>query len=397
MLTKLAQMLRNGDTVAVATVIRVLGSVPREVGSKMIIHPAGQHVGTVGGGCGEAAVMRAALEVLSSGQPAIVSADLMGEVSTESAGICGGMMDVFVERLPSAQLGAAEIGAAAEAVERNEALAIVTVVAAPGRPNLIGRKAIVSPSGKSAGDLGLGEATASVMVDAVAVIQERQPRLYGYDGAGRLSALRVGGGSEREVGWAEAPASRPHYSGGDCWCFIEPVHSPLRLVIVGAGHIAQPLAEMAKLCEFSVTVMDDRAQFASRSRFPSADEVLVGPLADVLGALPIDRDTYVVLITRGHQHDMECLLQIIDRDVAYVGMIGSRRRVRGVFELLEREHGVARERLRRVFAPIGLDIGARTPAEIAVCILAEVISVLRGGTVPSLSDNWRKPAAGQDR
>jgi xanthine dehydrogenase accessory factor len=110
-----------------------------------------------------------------------------------------------------------------------------------------------------------------------------------------------------------------------------------------------------------------------------------------LGSLPLDRDTYVVLITRGHRHDVECLLEIIDVPLAYVGMIGSRRRVKGVFHLLHDEHNIPRDRLQRVFAPIGLDIGAKTPAEIAVTIMAEVIKVYRGGRVASLSDRRATP------
>ena len=167
---------------------------------------------------------------------------------------------------------------------------------------------------------------------------------------------------------------------------MEVQQRPPSLVIVGAGHIAQPLAAMGRLCDFTVTVLDDRAQFANRQRFPQAERVIAGPLAETLRGLPLDRDTYVVLITRGHQHDVECLLEIVDAPLAYLGMIGSRRRVRGVFELLEEERGIRREKLRRVYAPIGLDIGAKTPAEIALTIMAEVIKVTRGGKVPSLSD-----------
>jgi xanthine dehydrogenase accessory factor len=397
MLARLAQLLGAGETVAVATVIRVFGSVPREVGTKMIIHPEGRHVGTVGGGCGEAEVMRAALDVLSTGQPVIVSADLMGEVSTESAAICGGTMDVFVERLPAPEFGATEIARAAEAVENNEPLAIATIVAAPAdKATLVGRKAIIKSSGEAIGELGLGEAEGALREAALLALQTRRPQLVCYDHPASAPAREPAANQNQQDGQEWGRTARSYDADRGFWCFIDPLHRAPRLVIVGAGHIAQPLVEMAKLCDFSVIVLDDRAQFANRSRFPSADEVLVGPLTDVLQSLPTDRDTYVVLITRGHQHDMECLLQIIGRDLAYVGMIGSRRRVRGVFELLEQEHGVPRQRLQQVFAPIGVDIGGTTPAEIAVSIMAEVISVLRGGKVPSLSDNWRRTAAGRD-
>lgn len=355
MYRKLAEFLEKGDTVALATVIRVRGSVPREVGAKMIIHPQGRHAGTVGGGCGEAEVMRAALDVLATGQPTIVSVDLTGEVSMESAAICGGVMDVFVERLPNRQFTLPKLQALLASVAKREPVALVTVVAAPPEePHLVGNKAVIWLHEKPLGSLGLGELEQQVLADAGQALEKRQHRLLDYVESG----VRV---------------------------FVEVQRRPPSLVIVGAGHIAQPLAEMGRLCDFHVTVLDDRARFANRQRFPQAERVIAGPMAETLRKLPLDRDTYVVLITRGHQHDVECLLELVDTPLAYLGMIGSRRRVRGVFKLLEEERGIPREKLQRVYAPIGLDIGAETPAEIALAIMAEVIKVYRGGKVPSLS------------
>ena len=158
-----------------------------------------------------------------------------------------------------------------------------------------------------------------------------------------------------------------------------------QLLIVGAGHIAVPLAQMGALCDFSVTVLDDRPQYANQARFPWAQQVIAAPLRETVRDLPLDHDSYVVLVTRGHAQDVECLLEVLDRPVAYIGMIGSQRRVDAVFELLETEKGIAPEKFDRVHAPIGIDIGARTPAEIAVCILAEMVNVFRGGPATGLS------------
>jgi len=158
-----------------------------------------------------------------------------------------------------------------------------------------------------------------------------------------------------------------------------------RLYVVGAGHIAVPLARMAKILDFHVTVIDDRLLFANRERFPDADEVLVAEMAEALKGLPITPSTYIVLITRGHKWDEPCLREILRSPARYIGMIGSKRRVKACFERFRKEEKIAEEVIRRVHAPIGLDIAAETPEEIALCILAEIVKVRRGGHAQSLS------------
>ena len=158
-----------------------------------------------------------------------------------------------------------------------------------------------------------------------------------------------------------------------------------RLYVVGAGHIAVPLARMAKILDFHVTVIDDRVLFANRERFPDADEVLVAEMAEALKGLPITPSTYIVLITRGHKWDEPCLREILRSPARYIGMIGSKRRVKACFERFRKEEKIAEEVIRRVHAPIGLDIAAETPEEIALCILAEIVKVRRGGSARSLS------------
>lgn len=352
--------LRSGETVAVATVIEVRGSVPREVGAKMIIHPLGRHVGTVGGGCGEADVIRSALDVIQTGQPTVVLVDLTEDVSMQALGVCGGIMRVYVERVaeepPADGVSAAErIGALREAMRQREPVALATVVSGPSA----GRQAVLRLDRPPLGSLVLGAAEPRVMADALDALRARQHAL-----------LRV----------PEAGAE----------VFVETQRRAPELVIVGAGHIAVPLAQMAALCDFSVTVLDDRPSFANRERFPAADKVLAGPLRETVRDLPIDHDTFIVLVTRGHAHDVECLLEVLDSPAAYIGMIGSQRRVEAVFHLLEEEMGIDPVKFDRVYAPIGIAIGARTPAEIAVCILAEIINVLRHGPAVSISERRRE-------
>ena len=167
--------------------------------------------------------------------------------------------------------------------------------------------------------------------------------------------------------------------------FIEPFVPYPVLLIAGAGHIAAPLASLAHLINFSVSVTDDRASFANRERFPTANQLLVGDIEATLKHYPITPRTHIVLVTRAHSHDVQGLRAIIDSPAAYIGMIGSQRRVWAVFKLLH-EEGVPAEKLGRVRAPIGLDLGGSTPEEIALSIMAEIIKLRHGGSGIAMSE-----------
>jgi xanthine dehydrogenase accessory factor len=358
---KLAELIEANETVAVATIVDVRGSVPREVGAKMILHPLGQHIGTVGGGCGEADVIRAGVGVMQTGEPALVRIDLTEDVSMQALGVCGGILDVFVEQVsPQVPRGkvlpAERVAALRASIAAREPVALVTVI---GGPNA-GQEAVVWLEREPLGTLDLGELEERVIADAREVLRARQHRVLKY------------------------PES------GDQRVFVEVQRRAPELLIIGAGHVALPLAQVASLCDFSVTVLDDRPRFASRDRFPTALKVISAPLRETVHDLPLDQDSYLVLVTRGHTHDVECLLEVLDRPVAYIGMIGSQRRVDAVFKLLTEEMGIDPVKFDRVYAPIGLDIGALTPGEIAVCIMGEIIKVFRGGSAPSISDRRRE-------
>jgi xanthine dehydrogenase accessory factor len=174
-------------------------------------------------------------------------------------------------------------------------------------------------------------------------------------------------------------------AGGKVEVFFEVLPAPPKLIVVGAGHIAVPLVKVAKLLDYHVTVLDDRILFANRERFPDADDIRVGDMAAELKALSITPSTYIVLITRGHKYDEPCLREIIHGAAKYIGMIGSRRRIKACFERFKNEEKIAEEVIERVYAPIGLDINTETPEEIALSIMAEIIKVRRGGEARSLS------------
>jgi xanthine dehydrogenase accessory factor len=203
-------------------------------------------------------------------------------------------------------------------------------------------------------------------------------------------ALKLLGGFDPKMIRVEAPAGEPGDrdgtpgTAGRLSVYCEILQPRPKLLIVGAGHVAIPVAKMAKLVGFEVAVLDDRPDFANAERFPEADEVIAADFAEALGRYPIGSTTYIILVTRGHAQDEASLRQVLGSKAPYIGMIGSQRRVRAVFQRLT-DAGYDPSLFGKVYAPIGLDIGAHTPEEIAVAIVAEVIKVRRGGQAASLA------------
>lgn len=227
---------------------------------------------------------------------------------------------------------------------------LMTVVAAPS--NLLGHKLLVGPGGVLAASAPLPElANRGLELAMAALAQRARPATH---------TLELAAGEVR--------------------VYVEPYLPPPRLVIAGAGHLAAALSGIAQAAGFSVIIIDDRPAYATSERFPAADQVICAPFVEALGQLDLGAHDYVALVTRGHRYDMVCLAAVLHRPVAYIGMIGSRRRIDTVFELLQAEVGIDPALFGRVYAPIGLDIGAHTPAEIAVSIVAELVRHRRGGT-----------------
>ncbi len=353
--------LGRGKPFALATVVNVRGSTPREVGAKMIVRDDGQF-GTIGGGCGEAEVFRKARLLLEDGgEGRLTEVDLTGDFDQQQIGTCGGIMDVFIDLWrPQSETEVAQ--RLADAAAHNRPAALLTVVD-PGKSTgiKVGERTVVDASRRApsvAGFGGLGAGAADQLrertADAVAALLE-----VGADGALH-------------------PATRVEPSGAPR-LFLDPISGAQRLIIAGAGHIAQPLAQLGSMLGFHVTVIDDRAAFANRARFPTADEIVVRPFGAAIESLKLDRHCYLVSVTRGHAFDEEVVRTALrHRNGAFVGMIGSRRRVRATLERIG-EDGIDTATLDEVHAPLGVDIGAETPAEIAVAIIAEIIRERRTG------------------
>jgi len=183
--------------------------------------------------------------------------------------------------------------------------------------------------------------------------------------------------------------------GGTVEIFIEPILSDPQLIIMGAGHLGQSIARLAGPLGFQVVVLDDRDSFASRERFPDADKLIIGSFDNGLDQLKIARNSYIMVVTRGHRHDQLATESSLQTDASYIGLVGSRRKIKIVVEKLL-EKGLSPDSLRRLYAPIGLDIGSETPEEIAVSVMAELIALRKGRHqrtekqkfVLGLLDNW---------
>ncbi len=243
---------------------------------------------------------------------------------------------------------------------------LATVIDAPeGASPAPGAKLLVRRDGSTLGSFGGAAFEATVVEDALNAITEfpRRPvqALYYRSEGPRIHRLEAKGGADAyEV-------------------MIEIVEAPVTLLICGGGHIGLSLATIGEHVGFSVAVMDDREMYANRERFPMADRVMSGDFTQMIADFPIGPNTYIVMVSRGHKQDETCLRAVVGRGAAYVGMIGSKRRVSTVLRHLA-EEGIDIDALERVYTPIGFDLGAETPEEIAVSIVAELIAVRRGGS-----------------
>jgi xanthine dehydrogenase accessory factor len=257
--------------------------------------------------------------------------------------------------------------AAAAALERGEAAALVTIVRANGStPQRTGAKMLVFADGRTIGTIGGGCYESEAIGRAREVIASGKPVLVRYD---------LNDDFVQESGLI---------CGGQMDVYIDPLTPAPRLYIIGAGHVGWHLARIAGDAGFRIHVVDDREKFANAERFPMADQVAVEDIGDWLHRSDLPSTAYVVIVTRGHTHDFDALRALAARDLRYLGLIGSRAKVVRIFDALEAE-GLPAECLARVHAPIGLDIGAVTPAEIAISILAELIAVRHGRDVAGAS------------
>jgi xanthine dehydrogenase accessory factor len=363
-LPELMRWWRAGESVGVGTVVATFRSAPRPAGASMLVGPGGEAVGSVSGGCVEGAVYELGQEVVASGTPVLQRYGVSDDDAYAVGLTCGGILDVFVESV--SQQTFPELGAVSDDIEAGRPVAVATVIDHPD-PAWVGRRLVVRPEGAvgddgdermPSGSLGSPRADAAVTDDARGLLAagRTETLTYGPDGERRGEGLRV---------FVAAYAPRP------------------RMLVFGAIDFAAAVAHVGAFLGYRVTVCDARPVFATASRFPAADEVVVEWPHRYLGAEVeagrVDGRTVVCVLTHDPKFDVP-LLEVALRmpEVAYVGAMGSRRTHDDRLERL-REAGLTDAELERLSSPIGLDLGARTPEETAVSIAAEIIALQWGG------------------
>lgn len=339
----LAEVESSGHAV-LCTVIHTHGSSPRESGTRMVMGTRGTVAGTVGGGCAEAEVAVLARKLLAGhAQARQLELDLAGDLNDDQAQQCGGTMSVFVERMDKRDLATL--------------------------------KALVQAE-RGAG----GWVVSRISSD------DTQIRLA-FEQTSQAVMQRIGGDFS-----PEAVEDKPALiDGSHGRFFVQFVGRSEALFIVGSGHVAVPLSDFALRLGYRVTVIDDRPEYASREHFSGAAHIEIGEHAQLLARQPINAQSSIVIVTRGHRHDELALRAALATHARYIGMIGSKRRAIETLKRLAAD-GFDPGRLADVRTPVGLDIGAQSPEEIALAIMAEVVACRRGGSGMPLRD--RRPGGG---
>lgn len=323
--------------VAVATLVKIYGSAPQPLGAKMAISSLGEMAGSVSGGCVEGAVAQEALRVLKTGHPKLVEYGIADELAQSVGLACGGRIAVYIEPWRAEDPLTVEYE---QALAAGHMIALATVVIGP----LAGGRLLVRPGYSAQGTLGDEGLDHLTHERSEALMSLQSSQLVPFEVEHQASAL-----------------------------FVEVQPPPPKLIIVGAVHIAIPLITFAKALGFHTTVLDARSAFATTERFGHADRLRVGWPADILPELEIDEATYFVVLTHDEKIDDPALIYACHSPARYIGALGSRRTHASRLERLA-ERGLTEAELARIQAPIGLEIGARKPEEIAISIAAQLVA-----------------------
>jgi xanthine dehydrogenase accessory factor len=340
-----------GETFGLATVVRTFSSAPRDPGAALAVSAGGEVVGSVSGGCVEGAVYELCGEVTSSGNPVLQRYGVSDDDAFSVGLTCGGTIDILVE--PVSRQSYPELGEIAAAVRAAEPVGVATIIAGPG--HIGARRVIWAADRPSSGTLGSGDRLdQAVDDDARGMLAQGLTgvRRYGPDGERRRDELSV---------------------------FVQSFAPPPRMLVFGAIDFAAAVARIGKFLGYQVTVCDARGVFATRARFPEADEVITDWPHRYLTGISTDERTVICVLTHDPKFDVPVLEIALRRPAAYIGAMGSRRTHTDRLDRL-REAGLSADELARLRSPVGLDLGARTPEETAVAIAAELIQLRWGGS-----------------
>lgn len=334
----LCQVLSLDQPVVMATVLSHQGSTPRGAGSRMLVLAGGEIIGTIGGGKVEAEVMQTASELFDTKTSQIRSFDLSSRPDLDDLDvICGGQMTILIEYIQAAGNINVFLKLQAALKQDQDCFMIASLQKTPPTVR-VGKRCLIQKN---------------------AIVSDKCP--YPESDLRQLS-VRARGTRIPTV----TPAGKQAY-------LIEPFFRTGTVFIFGAGHVAKQVAAVSKMVGFATVVLDDRQEFVSADRFPGADQIrLLESFEAALHGLRMDSHSYIVIVTRGHRHDQTVLSQTLKTDAGYIGMIGSRKKRDTIFRNLLND-GFAPNDIERVHSPVGLEIGAQTPEEIAVSIVAELI------------------------
>jgi xanthine dehydrogenase accessory factor len=355
--------LARRQRLVLATVVARSGSGPREAGASMAVKDGGESLGTVGGGLLEAQVLAAAQEVLRSTRPVCLTFSLTAKEVAAGGMLCGGRVEVLVDVLEVRDPGILQIFEKIVAAQEE------------GRGVWLIRSIRPEQSERNVSSVSVAPESALPVVRSLV-----------RTGLGLMDEDNLDAGSldmtDLTINTLKHQRRRAEVAliaSGGVRYLLQPVVLPDRVIIAGAGHVAQELATLCHFLGLRTVVIDDRREFAGRERFPAAGEIVISPdsFQDCFLGMEIDGDCRIVIVTRGHEHDRNVLAQALRTGAGYIGMIGSRRKRDAIYRSLRGE-GFSPEDLARVHCPIGIAIGARTPAEIAVSIAAELIALRAG-------------------
>ena len=342
----------DGQKIVLATIIHTQGSIPSFQSSKMFIREDGSIAGTVGGGCVEAEVWAAAKEILVEGSPRKLTFNLNADPRYDVGLTCGGTLEIYLELItPGSDPGLYEEILRLNNLNQKSILA--TMVHSPDSASVMkNEKLLVREDGSFLGTLGNAAVEKEVQAAALEVLNKEKPQ-------------------KLLVHPKKSDEDNPKIE-----IALEPILPQPVCYILGAGHVGQCVSRIAAMAGFKVVVADDREQFANKEKFPDASEALAADWEQLFQKIKLNNSSYLVIVTRGHKEDMTVLRWAVTTDARYIGLIGSRRKVISIYKVLEQE-GISREKLERVHAPIGVEIGALTPEEIAISIVGELIAVRR--------------------
>ena len=352
-------LLEQDDPIVVATVIRTKGSTPQKPGAKLLVRKDGSGVGTLGGGCVEGDIWFAAKQLLKrEGAAQYREYPLNEELAAEDGLVCGGTMYFLIDPLYSPKDYLSYAREIDDAYGGGNPVALASLIRPPAGSEMpTGAKLFIREDGSTEGSLGDPD------LDRDAVENTRELMALG-----RNEYVVADNGSEY---------------------FIEAYTTPPQLVICGGGHVSKAIAPLAKSLGFRLFITDDREEFANKERFPEADIVVPLKPEEGLPKLPVNANTFIVVATRGHRYDNVALEAAAKTPARYVGLMGSKRKTILIYEDLIR-NGMPLQRVKEIRSPVGLDIHARTPEEIAVSVMAEVLMFRLGGTgQPMKLEEWR--------